>query len=253
MSPGFLGRPVVKLPLSQLTLGRTTPPWYGAAWNTQTCTVVGDVLRVDYPRGSGTGRSHGPAGGCNFKAVPRCLQGTDVTFRYRVRFAPSFQWGKGGKLPGIFVGTGSASGGRHSEDGSSVRVVWKRGGQLVAYVYPPRGVRQPAAYRSAVRRGEEYGDFLFESAGFKALKAPDWNSVILRIKLNGFEDDGRPREDGILTLSVNGQAPATLNGIIWRVRPDILTHHLAIVSFYGGSWTCPRTTHAEFTDFACVA
>jgi hypothetical protein len=248
-----LGRPAVQLPLSQLTLGRTTAPWQGSAWNVRTARVLGDLLRVDYQRGSGTQRGD-PPGGVNFKARPHCLPAADLTFRYKVRFAANFDWSRGGKLPGIFVGSGDASGGEHSAGGASVRVMWQRDGRLAAYVYVPAGVRQPAAYRATARAaGRGYGDLLFEDAGFAARGGgAGWNDVILRVKLNSFDDEGAPRPDGVLTMSVNGQ-PASLTGVIWRRRPEVRISHLAIVSFYGGKWKCPRTTYAEFTGFACVA
>lgn len=244
-----LGRPMVKLPVSQLSLGRTTAPWQGSAWNTRTSRVVGDVLRVDYPRGSGTSPKD-PPGGINFKARPHCLPAADLTFRYKVRFAETFDWGKGGKLPGIFIGSGDASGGEHSPYGASFRTMWRPDGKIIAYVYPPSGVRQPAAYRDAAKKGYDYGDTLFDGAGLKVGRTK-WNDIIMRVKLNSFDEDDEPRDDGTITLSVNGQ-PASLSGIIWRRKPSVQISHLLIVSFYGGKWKCPRTTYAEFTDFACV-
>lgn len=247
-----LGRPLVKLPLSQLTLGRTTAPWQGSAWVTKACSVEGDVLRVEYPRGSGNFRGGGPRGGCSFKARPHCVPATDLTFSYRVRFADSFQWSKGGKLPGIFVGSGEASGGHHSSNGASMRVMWQEGGQLIGYVYPPSGVKQPAAYERAADGSKTgHGDGLFKDAGLYVTKG-DWNDIVVRVKLNSFDNDGKPNPDGVATLSVNG-TPASLTGIVWRRKPSVKITHVNVVTFYGGKWKSPKSTYAEFTDFACVA
>jgi hypothetical protein len=250
--PAVLGLPEVRLPLSQLTLGRTTAPWHASAWLTKACDIRGDALRVEYPRGSGAFHTGGPPGGCSFKARPRCLPATDLTFSYKVWFPGSFKWSKGGKLPGIFVGTGDAAGGHHSPNGASVRVMWREDGRLVAYVYTPTGVKQPAAFaRAAKPTGDGYGVDLFTEANLFATRE-QWTEIIVRVKLNSFGSDREPRPDGALTLSVNG-VPATLPSMIWRRKPGIRIDHLAIVTFYGGKWKCPAATHTEFKDFACVS
>lgn len=247
-----LGKPKVVLPLSQLTWGRTTPPWNARAWKTEACKVVDGVLRVRYPKGSGTFQSRGPAGGCNFRSQPHCLPAADVTLAYRVRFADNFQWSSGGKLPGLFIGRGSASGGDHSADGASCRLMWLERGKVVAYVYVPRGAKQSAEYLREAKRNTRYGDSLFHAAQLVLRKGADeWNDIVLRVKLNGFED-GAPRADGTLTISVNGRA-ATVGGVVWRRRPEVKVEHIAVTTFFGGSWKSPVDTYAEFTDFSVVA
>lgn len=247
----LMGRPRVTLPFSQLTLGKTSPPWHAGSWRVHACRVDGDVLRVDYPRDSSNFDSGGPEGGCNFRARPRCLPATDVTLAYNVWFANSFEWGKGGKLPGLFVGYGDASGGERSATAASCRLMWQRGGRVVAYVYPPAGVKQPASYeRAAERAGVKFGDKLFQAANL-AVARDGWNSVIVRVKLNGFDADGKPVPDGVVTVSVNQQT-ATLEGMIWRRKPDVKVSHIMFSTFYGGKWRCPRSTYAEFKAVSCI-
>lgn len=249
----LLGKPAVVLPLSQLTLGRTSPPWNASAWNIDTCEVRDNsMLRVYYPKGSSNFGTR-PKGGCNFKAKPRCLPGTDVAFHYKVRFAKGFEWSKGGKLPGLFVGEGVASGGRHSKDAASFRLMWKKDGYVVAYVYVPSGIRQPVSYIKAAEEGDEFGDTLFAKARLKLRDNLRWNDLVLRLKLNTFEDGGGdPRPDGMLSLCVNEQV-VTLQGIVWRRHAGLKVSSLLLTSFYGGKWRCPSDTYAEFTDFTCVS
>lgn len=246
-----LGRPPVKLPFSQLTLGRTEPPWNARAWSVKTCDVEGDVLRVRYPKGSGTFHSKGPHGGCNFKAEPHCLPATDVTLSYRVRFADNFEWSKGGKLPGLFIGHGSASGGEHSSKAASCRLMWLAKGKVIAYVYVPTGVHQSVSYGRAVHENRRYGDSLFHDARLSLKGGMDWNDIVVRVKLNGFED-GKPVPDGVVSISVNNKA-ATFTGVVWRRNPAVKIEHIAVTSFFGGSWKSPVNTYAEFKDFAIVA
>lgn len=249
----LLGKPRVELPLSQLTLGKTSPPWNAGAWRINTCEVRGDVLHVSYPQGSSNLSSRGPPGGCNFKARPRCLPARDVTLSYKVRFAPEFEWSKGGKLPGLFIGYGEASGGEHSATAASCRLMWRQEGGVVAYVYTPTGVRQSAEYTRAVQPGAgRYGDKIFGDLDLKVRRGEDWNTIVLRVRLNGFDKNGSPQPDGMLTLGVNNQT-ATLGGIVWRRRRDVQIASIAVTTFYGGKWRCPSDTYAEFTGFTCVA
>ena len=249
----LMGRPRAVLPFSQLTLGKTTAPWHAGAWRVEACSVRDDVLRVQYPRGSSNFDSGGPPGGCNFRARPHCLPATDVTLAYRVRFPDSFEWSRGGKLPGLFIGFGDASGGKHSGTAASCRLMWKQEGGVIAYVYPPTGVKQSAAYARAAKEGDRYGDAMFGDAGLRLVRGGSdaWNDIVLRVKLNGFDAEGRPVPDGVVTVSVNQQA-ATFQGVIWRRRPDIKINHISFTTFYGGKWKCPRSTYAEFKGVSCI-
>lgn len=256
--PRIIGRPKANLPVSQLTLGRTSPPWYASSWSTDSAEIVGDpdlgdLLRVHYPRGSGTPSSRGPPGGASFRATPRCLPATDVTLEYRVRFHSTFDWGYGGKLPGLSIGEGPSSGGEHSSRAASCRLMWQPGGRVIAYVYTPAGVRQSREYslEAGPRGGGVYGDGLFRSAELQLRGRGRRNTIVIRVKLNGFDESGRPVRDGVLTVSVNGKA-ATMCGIVWRRYPDVKVTHVFFSTFYGGKWTSPVTTHADFDGFSVV-
>lgn len=242
---------MVSLPCSQLVLGRTTPPWYAYAWKTKGCEVRGDILRVEYPAGSGPFSSSRTPGGCHFKARPKCLPGTDVTLHYKVRFPESFDWGRGGKLPGLGVGPGKASGGRHTSDGASARLMWLDHGRLVAYVYVPTHIRQSSQYYKTIHRKGSYGDELFERMNLELKRGEAWNDIVVRVKLNGFDDENKPLHNGILTLGLNGKT-FTREDIVWRTSPDIHVQDVMVTTFFGGKWTSPTDTYAEFSQFFVV-
>lgn len=226
----LIGKPRVLLPFSQLVIGRTTPPWYGFAWRIWGCTVRGDVLRVSYPRGSGRVSSSGQVGGCNFKAQPRCFPATDAMLHYKVKFSPDFLWGKGGELPGLCVGPGKAPG-----------LKWLEGGRVVAHVYSPSDSQQKFDKTE-----------IFGKAHLQLKCGGAWNDIIIRVKMNAIDDDGLPVRNGILTISVNGEA-VTRDDLLWRRTHDIRIQHVAITTFFGGSGTCPRDSHADFGTFSIVA
>jgi hypothetical protein len=64
---------------------------------------------------------------------------TTLYLRYQVRFPSGFDFGKGGKLPGLYGGDpGSASGGNHG-NAWSTRFMFRNGTKGEVYVYTPSG------------------------------------------------------------------------------------------------------------------
>jgi hypothetical protein len=64
---------------------------------------------------------------------------TTLYFRYKVRFPANFDFGKGGKLPGLYGGNpGEASGGNHGQAWST-RFMFRNGSNGEVYVYTPAG------------------------------------------------------------------------------------------------------------------
>ncbi len=60
----------------------------------------------------------------------------EYTFEYKVRAPKDFDFVRGGKLPGLFGGSGPAGGASTAEaDGFSVRTMWRELGVLCQYVY----------------------------------------------------------------------------------------------------------------------
>lgn len=208
------GRPLVQLPLSQLTMGRTSPPWNALAWTmTEDCQVRDDVMCVRYPRG------------CGFLAAPHCLPATDVTLWYRVRFKPGFDLRRCGELPGL------EACGRGSRRGThKFRPAWLPGGKVIA------------------RRGPQN---VLEKADLNLNMNDTWNTIVLRVKLNDIDTYG-PVSNGAMTLSVNGRA-ATLGAQTWRQTSDIKIRHIIMRTFHAFyTWKSPSTT-AEFEKFCIVA
>ncbi|KAI7865108.1 hypothetical protein BDF14DRAFT_1828839 [Spinellus fusiger] len=97
------------------------------------------VLRVTYPQGS-RNPAHFPQGGIGFYAQPIQFSGTakSIEFGYQVYFPKSYNFVHGGKLPGLFGGTGVCSGGTHSATCFSARFMWRDGGQGEIYAYLPQ-------------------------------------------------------------------------------------------------------------------
>ncbi|MEN8652020.1 polysaccharide lyase [Streptomyces sp. 21So2-11] len=64
---------------------------------------------------------------------------TTLYLRYDIRFPAGFDYGKGGKLPGLYGGNpGEASGGNHG-NAWSTRFMFRNGNKGEVYVYTPDG------------------------------------------------------------------------------------------------------------------
>ena len=189
--------PSVRLPLSQLRLGRTSPPWYGAAWNLDGCSI--GVTRS--PASSPTMLVSPP--GCSFVARPRGMPAGDIVFKYAFRRNLSFDGG--GELPGILL-----------SDGSSVALAWTEEGRAHAII------RHPCLPTVAA----------LESTQLRA--RGQWNEVMLRVKLNTTDELG-PVPDGILTTCVNGTVATTSTETFGGASPCTVTGLLVSLSFADAS------------------
>ena len=218
----LLGRPHVTLPTSQLTLGRTAPPWNAMCWEALAgCAILGNsVLRVKYA-----------LGGSSFVAVPSCFPCEHATLHFSVRFGrewcASCGFG-GGRFPGL-VARG-AKGAR-----LLFAPAWLRSGRLVAAVYAP-GSSQPTT--------------LLERAALKLQTNGAWNDVVLRVKLNSARgEDGMQGGDGEVSISVNGAA-ATHKGATWSRLPLRLAS--LDMTTRCRSKRMPQSAHADFSNFGIV-
>ncbi|KAI0062066.1 hypothetical protein BV25DRAFT_1991733 [Artomyces pyxidatus] len=96
------------------------------------------VLQLFYPAGS-INPSNSPQGGSEFYGAPLDL-GTvrNVTLDYSVFFPADFDWVKGGKLPGLYGGHMTCSGGDAALDCFSTRLMWRADGAGELYLYAPK-------------------------------------------------------------------------------------------------------------------
>lgn len=162
--------------------------------------------------GAGGGKSFGKSyGGRPFPAANALVVSFDIFF------APGFEWGCRGKVGGLYVGTGSASGCNYSTNGASHRLMWEGDGTPFAYVYIPQGTagRQPRELASP----SSCGQGVFKKDFARMFTTGKWFHVELGIKLNA-----PGAADGQLMLSVDGKS-RTLGGVVWR------TSNLPITSF----------------------
>lgn len=110
--------------LSILAAGASTPHKYVNAPDGSA------ALRAFYQKGSISPGKTDLVGGFGMYALTGIdlSKGTEVLLSYKAYFEKGFQFNKGGKMPGLFLGTSietakKCSGGRHSDDCASSRMM----------------------------------------------------------------------------------------------------------------------------------
>lgn len=228
------GRLIATLPVSDLSKPKA------GVWNAKINWKKGgldtfqgqQVVRAFFKKGSGTGSMpNHDSSGLSIDAQPAGFVGTKaIVVAFDVFFDGSkWEWSKGGKLGGIFIGPGKASGGRKTEDGASHRIMWKADGGAISYIYPPTGLPQT---NPGFKGNPTYGYGLHQDTFKGILKKGQWNRVEIGVKLNSFVN-GKPAGDGRAVLTVNGKTAVTEN-INWAKSPNILIDSFEYSTFFGG-------------------
>lgn len=225
----------------------------GGAWNllgkvqwkkSKLATFQGQpALCVFYGKGSGTSSDPG-VGGMSFEACPKGVAGNKCKISFEVYFEKGWHFSKGGKIGGLFIGEGNASGYRHSDTASSHRIMWKKDGAAISYIYPPSNLKQEDADLKASGCGIGYFIDVFPAG---TLKVGAWNSVTLGVKMNSFEG-GRPNPDGVSYLEVNGKS-AKLRNVRWSRSSDLKISKFDFNTFFGGPDPAVKDCIAYFRNF----
>jgi hypothetical protein len=216
------------------TTGKLAEDWNSPPWNrgisNGRVTVIdgsdaykGKSLRISYPTGA-VGMSSGGAGW-------RTQIGSydTLSFSYRVRFKPGFDFVRGGKLPGLGGGKANTGGGRpNGSDGWSVRFMWRENGILSAYVYHPD---QPSNY------GEHFN-------ATKSFTTGKWHKIEMRVTLNT-----PGQRDGSIQGWLNGSKVIDVNGLRFRDVSGLTIDQILFETFFGGSSSSYAPTRDETIDF----
>lgn len=214
----------------------------------------GSSLKVVY-----VGGKVGAASGVGFHAAPRHMFPTlHARVSYKVYFPEDFDWVKGGKLPGLFIGNPGASGGHWDYKAGSARVTWQRDGIACVYIYIPLQVAfngskeeamcvQSDEFQKVCHATKSKGCHLWHSGPLQFQRG-QWNDVTLDMRMNTVG-----KKNGSLELIVNGVS-AVCHGMVWRKTAHLAIGGVSVQTFYGGSTpeaAAPKTGshYVKFKDF----
>lgn len=209
-----------------------------------------EAIRVLYSKGSwapSAGETDG-YGGFNFYASPATFPTNEACLQYNLKFEQNFDWVKGGKLPGMWIGNIGASGGNHDVNGYSYRSAWHANGAAQAYLYIPKQQSPDLGKQPGFINSDVYGDALWR--GQFAFDTNTWYSVKLYIKLNTF-NGASPHYDGVIGMAINNTTHM-FDKIVWTDNKQHTINGIMMDTFFGGSdisWASSQTTYSYFRNF----
>lgn len=214
------------------------------------------TLKVFYPSGSYS-PSKFPQGGIGFYASPLDVFPCEkIIMSYEVKFDDTFNPVFGGKLPGLFLSESTnindmqeASGGKHSDNSASLRIAWRKDFKGEAYVYIPKNQTEDYKKLQNYVENEKYGDSLWR--GLFKFKKNEWNKVMIKLKVNKFDKNGKPVNNGILEVNING-VMYRFDKLIWRTNENVKITAILFSTFFGGStekYATPVDTWSYFRNF----
>lgn len=244
----------VQLPVRDLKKGGNTWGVDFLDWRKSYVSKRGgvDCISIVYKKGSNSTDEQMENGGIEIVfATPKVLPSSkSATFGCKIKYPDTFDFSRGGKTGvGFSMGKGTASGGRRSDNASSVRIMWRNDGAASLYVYVPKDLHQldTRLDESAFDGGwgvEFFRDF-FSTGTFK--RGP-WNDVTIKVTLNTFDSEGFPNPDGICIMSVNGKT-ASLGGVRWLKSPETI-QTVPLNTFFGGEeWAASKDETVLYSGF----
>lgn len=167
-----------------------------------------------------------------------------LVLSYDVKFEKGFEFVKGGKLPGLIGGHqaehphATLTGGHkpNGKDGWSARIMWRRNGHIVQYVYHPD---QPKNY------GEDF-PWIIRGEPVKFLPG-HWHNVKTEIVMNT-----PGMNNGTMRSWFDGELALNIRNLRFRDIDDFGIDALYFSTFFGGddaTWSPSVPMHAYFDRF----
>ncbi|KAF9059862.1 hypothetical protein BDP27DRAFT_1385655 [Rhodocollybia butyracea] len=173
-----------------------------------------------------------------------------VLLSYSIFFPATFDFVKGGKLPGMYGGHEGCSGGNKAEDCFSTRLMWREGGAGELYLYAPKN-QQTASLCSDSQSVCDAAWGLSIGRGSFTFNRGEWTRVRQIVRLN---TPGVP--DGGFELWVEGRRVIQRGDVYYRGTGTGSSGSGSTttpgVTFFGGhekEWASPRDQYVWFKGF----
>ena len=212
-------------------------------------TNSGKVLEVLYPAGSSNPGGN-LIGGTGFYANPIDLSTSKViALEYQVLFPTGFNFVMGGKLPGLYGGHKSCSGGNAAVDCFSTRLMFRSRGSGEAYLYLDKKAQSPLLCGVNCNAHTTYGYSI--GRGQFTFATGRWNKIRQVVKLNTFTDSVY-NQDGVFQLYLNEVLVIESRVVAYRTAIDVVALGIDFETFFGGHgdlYSTPLTQCSYFKGF----
>ncbi|KAH7888587.1 polysaccharide lyase family 14 protein [Phlebopus sp. FC_14] len=219
-------------------------PTPGSPGNT---SLPGPVLQITYPAGSYSGDS----GGAQWYTLWNTSDGStfsSMLLSYELAFDSSFQWVRGGKLPGLRGGPNvyGCSGGNqpNGTDCFSTRFMWRTDGEgeVYAYMLTPNDI----CSADNIICNSDYGVSI--SRGSFSFVVGQWCRVTMLVQMNDPPDVA----NGNVVVYFNDVLALTQQDLQLRSGTDVNIGGLYFSTFFGGSdssYATPQTVNTYYRNF----
>ncbi len=202
-----------------------------------TASGHGNVLRQILPAG-------GVGGGSGLVVFPKLSQVVDeASIQYNIRFDSAFEWGWGGKLPGLGGASGSTTPGTAAGCASGVDSAWSgRGMWITPGSYGSvTGTNEWIGYMYNFDKKDACGDNQRTGKGFTL---GQWHTVRQYYKLNT-----PGQADGVHRMWLDGVQVINNTAFLYRNNTDLHINYLFWANFRGGSTSSWATAHDGIIDY----
>jgi len=218
--------------------------WYDAADIHSNPSGSGNVLRVHYAKGSYSVTRDRDRGAGFYAHV---LSGeTDVLLKYDVMFSDNFDFVKGGKLPGLWGGGLTCSGGRDVNDCFTTRFMWRDHGDGEVYAYISKHNSDLCHQDKVSCNSAGYGASL--GRGEWRFAKGRWQTVAQFLHLNT-----PGHSDGYIKVFLNDHKVFEIHGIRVRDSSSLKIDGFYFSTFFGGSsddsWASTQDCYSYFKNF----
>lgn len=201
-----------------------------------------DGVTITMPKGG-----YASNGGVNLKFSPDGIKkSSEVTLEYELFIPKDYDFNKGGKI-GLGFNINDGTGGKSwKKNDGSYRLMWRRGGQCVSYLYVPmdQGAYVPGKVDCPLLKNQ--GKKFMEAISNKAPAAGldlfrytskkvhfnrgEWNKVRMSARLNDTN-----KNNGFVELSLNGTSMVA-DDMVWTANPkENKFTQLQLACWFGGS------------------
>ena len=209
------------------------------------------VIKIKHPKNS-CSSACGIPGGAGFTVKPfDNFNGNVTTLEYEVFFHSTFDFVKGGKLPGIVGGNSGCSGCNQDiksrENCFSARLMWGSEGKGYPYLYLPLNGNHMSDFCKLMNHGKCEGECGWGFNQTTYFAKNKWTKIKEYIKLNTPGNN-----DGILQLWVNGVKKIDYNKVNYRVKSSVGINGFNLHPFFGGSgesWATKVDTYTLYKNF----